>query len=50
MLGTNRSFRDVASRVQNMDTTKIFEIDEVRKILKLSEGAGRKKINKFDEW
>ena len=33
-----------------MDKTKIFHIDGVRNILKLSESAGKKKKNQFDEW
>ena len=50
MLGMNHSFQDVAKRMEKMDKTKIFHIDQVRNILKLSESKGKKTINQFDEW
>ena len=33
-----------------MDKTKIFSMDEVRNILKLSESLGKKKIDQFGKW
>ena len=50
LLGMNHSFQDVAKRMEKMDKTKIFHVDEVRSILKLSESMGKKKINQFDDW
>ena len=50
LLGMNHPFHDVAKRMENVDKTKIFHIDEVRNILKLSEAKGKKEINQFDQW
>ena len=50
LLGMEHSFQDVAKRMESMDKTKIFYIDEVRDILKLSESAGKKKKEHFEEW
>ena len=50
LLGMEHSFQDVAKRMESMDKTKIFHIDEVRPILKLSESAGKKKKEHFEEW
>ena len=50
LLGTNHPFHDVAKRMEKMDKTKIFHVDEVRSILKLSEAKGKKEINQFDDW
>ena len=50
LLGTNHPFQDVAKRMEKMDKTKIFNIDEVKNILKLSEAKGKKETNQFDDW
>ena len=50
LLGTNHPFQDVANRMEKMDKTKIFQIDQVKNNLQLSERLGKKNINKFDKW
>ena len=46
---TSTSFRYTRKRSDKLKT-KIFYIDEVRDILKLSESAGKKKKEHFEEW
>ena len=43
-------FEDVADRMQKVDKNKIFSVDEVRSILKSSEGKGKKNVDQFGEW
>ena len=50
LLGMNHPFQDVAKRMQMMDKTKIFSIEEVRQTLKLSEGLSKKKMDQFGKW
>ena len=50
LLGMDHPFQDVASRMQSMDKNKSFSVDEVRNILKLSEGKGKKNVDQFGEW
>ena len=50
LLGMDHPFQDVMSRMQRMDKNKSFSVDEVRNILKLSEGKGKKNVDQFGEW
>ena len=50
LLGMDHPFQDIASRMQRMDKNKSFSVDEVRNILKLSEGKGKKNVDQFGEW
>ena len=50
LLGMNHPFQDVAKRVQMMDKTKTFSLEEVRQTLKLSEGGSKKKMDQLGKW
>ena len=50
LLGTNHHFQDVAKRVQMMDKTKVFAVEEAGQSLKLSGSLGKKAIDQFGKW
>lgn len=50
MLGIDHPFQDIADRTQRVDKNKAFSVDEVRSILKLSEGKGKKNVDQFGQW
>ena len=50
LLGMNHPFQDVAKRVQMMDKTKTFSLEEVRQTLKLSESVSKKKMDQLGKW